>query len=463
MSGKQNRKAIAPIISILLLIVIAIASAIVVYGFITGSLAEYTPSKPQGIYKKIVIEGYTRQGNLLTIYVRNVGSASVTVSSVYLDTPQKGQAIKLPFAVFQSSTEIWGGDIWQLNYNNFKIELKQPGKILYDTFTSEDPSTWDDEYINYNNEWNRVYYDPNGLKLLSESDDGWAVRGLITIDKIIDLREVPIVIEVDLQKTSYNVPNGDAAASPFAACLYLSSSKNQNPYYATPWFAVKLYPRSFPYRTEAQLVTRNSGGTIKTKILYTWSSARDTQPRGVFLLVFNESNKVYYYFWSDSRSGDPYTSGSWSSTGLEQVFNDGMHYIYLTIDNRVTVSSRKVHVRYLQIYRGTSISIVNLKKDWFVKVVEEDNPSEVIFEGAANSTALQVDLLNYIIDSGMPLRGSILVFTYDPQEVEKYGGIVVPPGEVKSISLSLSSDFHGVYVLTLVDVSGGEVSQSIEI
>ncbi len=56
--------------------------------------------------------------------------------------------------------------------------------------------------------------------------------GVITQGKYIDLQGLPIIIEVDLEKTSYNVPDGNAAASPFSARLYLSSVKNNNPYYA---------------------------------------------------------------------------------------------------------------------------------------------------------------------------------------------------------------------------------------
>ncbi|RLE90980.1 MAG: hypothetical protein DRN04_13880 [Thermoprotei archaeon] len=79
---------------------------------------------------------------------------------------------------------------------------------------------------------------------------------------------------------------------------------------------------------------------------------------------------AHYYFWRKSRTGTPYRSGSWSSTGLSQVFGNGEQYIYLTIDNRVTVSSRKVHIRYIQIYRDYKVTIIGVKPEWTIEITD---------------------------------------------------------------------------------------------
>jgi len=65
-----------------------------------------------------------------------------------------------------------GGDVWVVDKENLNVVLSQSGKILYDNFTSRDLTIWDDSYVNYNNYWSAVYYDLDGLKLLSRSDDG---------------------------------------------------------------------------------------------------------------------------------------------------------------------------------------------------------------------------------------------------------------------------------------------------
>ena len=408
----------------------------------------------------IRIEAYKIEGNLLYLYVRNLGSTKVIVTTVYLISP-KGTVVVGP-AEIKSSTEIWGGDVWRVDTESLECVRESSGKVVYDAFTSPNPSIWDDSYVDYNNDWSNVYYDPNGLKLLSRSYGGWAVRGLITVDRVINLQELPIVIEVDVQKTSYNVPNGDAAGSPFAACLYLSSIRNKNPYFAKPWFAVKLYPKIFLVKTEAQLVARDEVGIVYWKTLYEWHTAPNTQPRGIFLLVFNETNKVYYYFWANKRVGDPTSSGSWTATGLQQVFDDGEVYIYLTIDNTVTTSSRKVHMRYLQVYKGTKIKVEGLMPGWTVQVTDINwNVIEVDgyrLEFLSNGSSVEIELLPYILKNGMPILGHIKVITCDTSEYSENGGWVVPPSETRMITVSLKDVEYGRYKVKVVTRNGVEAS-----
>ena len=452
----MNKKGLSSILATLMLIVIVVVAGLLAYLWIMGFIPRRYGEQPREIIK---VEGVKIEGNIAYIYVRNLGSKEVVVSSVYL-TDSKGLVkYQLSLPVFQSGTEIWGGDVWKVSYSDLKVIRIESGKILYDKFTSQDLSTWDDSYVDYNNAWDAVYYDSDGLKLLSRSKGGWAVRGLITTSTIVDLidpESYPVVIEVDLQKTNYNVPAGDAAGSPFAACMYLSYSKKSNPYFANPWFAVKLYPRSGPSRTEAQLVSRDSSGTLKIKTLYTWYSAPNTQPRGVFLLIFNETGKVYYYFWRNSRQGEPYKKGSWTSTGLQQVLGRQV-YIYLTIDNLVTVSSRKVHVRYIQVYRGTKIKITNLGACWTVNIT--DNTGNIIFSRVAGGPEVEVDLLDYILEHGMPLIGHIYVIPCNVTEYNTYGGWVIPPKEVREIVVSLPSGLSpGTYTIKVITKRGTEAS-----
>jgi len=455
---RNTFKAISPVIALLMLIFITVGVSVVIYAWTTGYITSYE-TQPTG-FEEIKVEAYKVDGKLLTIYVRNIGDVSVIVNSIYLISPT-GVVYNLSPAVISSSTEIWGGDVWTIDAENLQVAKSSSGLILYDTFTKYNPSVWDDSYVDYNNDWDRVYYDSDGLKLLSESADGWAVRGLITVEKIIDLSYLPVIIEVDLQKTNYKVPGGDAAASPFAACLYLSSNKKRNPYDAKPWFAVKLYPKINPYRTEAQLVTRSSGGTIRWKTLYTWYSASNSQPRGVFLLIFNETNKVYYYFWHDSRSGLPHDSGYWTSAGLSDVFNNRDQYIYLSIDNRVTASSRKVHVRYIQVYRDYKVTVLNVEPEWTVELTDDSwNP---LYTSTTMSSSITFNILSYIVKNGMPLEGHIVVRTYNVTEFNTYGGWRISPGETKAITVSISGVPSGEYRVKVVTKNGVEYQYKVMI
>ena len=438
------RKAVSSITAIVLLIIATVAIASLLYIWSTGYLSTQTSQigKPP---TTIVIDEGNVAGSTLTLYIRNMGSTSVTVKDFYLISTS-GKVIKLEPAIasIKPSEGIWGGDVWVVKPNTLELVRTVKGLIVNDKFSDPNPAVWDDAYVDYNNAWSHIYYDPDGLKLLSISDDDWAVRGLITMSQIINLQNLPVVIEVDLQKTNYNVPYGDAAGSPFAACLYLSPNKNPNPYYATPWFAAKLYPRAYPSRTEAQLVTRSARVELKT--LYTWYSAPNTQPRGIFLLIFNETNKVYYYFWRDSRTGKPYASGSWASTGLSQVFSSGQLYVYLTIDNTVTESSRKVHVRYIQVYRGTELTVKGLQPGWVVQLIKD---SEVVAEKVATGNSVTFDLLDIIIDKGMPID-AIKVITYEKEG----GGWTIEPGEVKAVKLDISNVPPGLYTVKAVAEDG---------
>lgn len=453
----SKRWAISTVAAELFIIAIVLAAAIVTYFWLTGALGGYTSTS--SAVEVLQIESYVVEGTTLTVYVRNVGSASATIDAAYLESHGDTYKLEQATSPCQSAVDIWGGDEWEVDPTTLETTRTKSGKIIQDVFTSQNTSVWDDSYVDYNNDWSAVYYDPDGLKLLSESAGGWAVRGLITQQRVVDLSSLPVVIEVDLQKTNYHVPDGDAAASPFAACLYLSSSRKQNPYYATPWFAAKLYPRYSPSRTEAQLVVRST--TIDLQTLYTWDSAPNSQPRGVFLLIFDEQGKVRYWFWEGDRSGAPDESGEWSSPQLSDVYGSGPLYLYLTIDNSVTVSSRKVHVRYLQVYSGYSITVSGVKPGWTVQLV--DQSGSVLFEEVATDSTVTIDLLDYIVSHGMPVRGCVKVLTYSAEELREHGGTTLSPGEVKALVFSIQEVPRGEYVLKLVTKSGYQCVSNVAI
>ncbi|HLE74422.1 MAG TPA: archaellin/type IV pilin N-terminal domain-containing protein [Candidatus Bathyarchaeia archaeon] len=75
---RRNVKAISPVISVLLMIAVAVAAALVTYAWVMGYLG-FTTTK---VGKAIVIQSVSVDGN---IYVQNVGESVVVLSGSYVD------------------------------------------------------------------------------------------------------------------------------------------------------------------------------------------------------------------------------------------------------------------------------------------------------------------------------------------------------------------------------------------
>jgi flagellin-like protein len=80
--GRKD-SAISPIIATLLLILIAIAAGVVVYAYVIGFVGSSTGGggNPSG---QISIDSASDSGTTVTIYVRNTGSTSITISAFYV-------------------------------------------------------------------------------------------------------------------------------------------------------------------------------------------------------------------------------------------------------------------------------------------------------------------------------------------------------------------------------------------
>ncbi len=173
---KTINKQLSPVVTALLLIIIILSGSMIIYSW----LMKYSSSFNENtvLPEMIKIESVDVDGKLLTLYVRNIGENDILIDSLYLIS-REGVVKKLDVKTGLSSsiTEIWGGDTWRVHKETFVITLESTGKILYDTFTSSNPAIWNKDYVDHNNAWSSIYYDPDGLKLLSQSNGGWAVRG----------------------------------------------------------------------------------------------------------------------------------------------------------------------------------------------------------------------------------------------------------------------------------------------
>jgi len=80
----MQRKGVSTYISVLLLIVVVIAGGILIYGYTMGWFGRLGGEGDLGI---LSIDEVSADGaaNTITVYVRNIGSSSVTIDSVYVE------------------------------------------------------------------------------------------------------------------------------------------------------------------------------------------------------------------------------------------------------------------------------------------------------------------------------------------------------------------------------------------
>jgi flagellin-like protein len=89
-SLKRNRKGVSPIIATLLLIVIAVAAAVVTYAFVSGFIGK-TTSSATGTSGSMSMDSYAvgsagaGTNNIVTMYMRNTGSTTLTIASAYVN------------------------------------------------------------------------------------------------------------------------------------------------------------------------------------------------------------------------------------------------------------------------------------------------------------------------------------------------------------------------------------------
>src|SRR3989441_254699 len=85
------RPAVSPIIATLLLIAIAVAAGIIVYVYVNSLAGGLTSGGGQQVAAQVQLEAYsfnavgTGSGQVIDIFLKNVGGASVTISAIYVD------------------------------------------------------------------------------------------------------------------------------------------------------------------------------------------------------------------------------------------------------------------------------------------------------------------------------------------------------------------------------------------
>ena len=84
----MNRKAVSPVIAVLLMIAIAVAAAILVYVWSMGLIGTLQTGGGQQVREQVIMDAYNWKTATLTLYLRNVGSQDVTIAAIYIEGAQ---------------------------------------------------------------------------------------------------------------------------------------------------------------------------------------------------------------------------------------------------------------------------------------------------------------------------------------------------------------------------------------
>jgi flagellin-like protein len=88
---RLNRKAVSPVIAVLLMIAIAVAASVLVYVWSMGLIGTLQTGGGQQVREQIELDAYAWNSTGLTLYLRNVGSSNVVVDAIYIEGVQKLQ------------------------------------------------------------------------------------------------------------------------------------------------------------------------------------------------------------------------------------------------------------------------------------------------------------------------------------------------------------------------------------
>jgi len=112
-------RGVSPVVATALLVLIAIATAVILYLWVSGTV-QTTPQTSYQLQERIKIDTVDVQSNTthynFTVYVRNVGDVNATLSTAYLVDPQTSSIVEVNDTL---NIEIKPGDVTPL-VNVFK-------------------------------------------------------------------------------------------------------------------------------------------------------------------------------------------------------------------------------------------------------------------------------------------------------------------------------------------------------
>ena len=362
------------IAQVILLLLVIVVAGVGMWLWFTGFTTQSTSISPV-LSGSLKVEAVSATSSKLYIYVRNVGGVSLTLDKVYV-WDSRGVLI----AVYNATTLsllVWGGDVWDVSG---LARLVERGLILYDDFdgNSLDTSLWEKREYNATN--TRLSVDNGYLQItVSKREGNWSTYGVFT-RSFVSLPD-SYVFEVELWKRG-------RAFWYYAVCFYImSTNTSDNPYYNTPWFAAKLYPRKKDgtVYTSAQLVYRD-GGQIQFKDLWSWQG--NEWPHAHMVVIVGEENTVRVLLWDHTRGGKPDLDKTLSFPVLQ-----GDKYLALTVDNPTTFPDEG-WFGYVKVYKNTSFTLVGLKPG-----------AEYVLAGSKGECTITASTTTLVVDPLSPPSG----------------------------------------------------------
>jgi flagellin-like protein len=93
---RKCKKAVSPVISVLLMIAVAVAASLITYAWVMGYLGSTTGKVGKAI--QIQSMANTHDG-YLTVWVQNVGTGAVTLDSLYVNGILESSGLNVPLPV----------------------------------------------------------------------------------------------------------------------------------------------------------------------------------------------------------------------------------------------------------------------------------------------------------------------------------------------------------------------------
>ena len=108
------RKGISPVIATIILVLIAVVAGVLLWLWVSG-YSSSLPSQNPALYERIKIEAVNVSSTTkqISIYVRNIGNANVTISTIYILKPD-GTMIENPSLPNNNPVTIKPGNVQKI-------------------------------------------------------------------------------------------------------------------------------------------------------------------------------------------------------------------------------------------------------------------------------------------------------------------------------------------------------------
>jgi flagellin-like protein len=81
--GKRSRKAVSPVVATVILVLISVVAGVMLWLWVSGFTSAATAQQP-ALYERIKIEAVNVTGTTVNVTIRNVGSTTVTITSLHV-------------------------------------------------------------------------------------------------------------------------------------------------------------------------------------------------------------------------------------------------------------------------------------------------------------------------------------------------------------------------------------------